>query len=53
MTDMAPGDELPADAPNAGQVPCEHCGGTGRHEDGSECPVCAGTGFVEEAVGGG
>ena len=50
--DMKKGDEVPPDEAAAGNVPCEHCGGTGEH-DGSPCPVCDGTGEVAEAVGGG
>ncbi len=50
--DMAPGDEVPPGTPNAGEVPCPHCGGSGEH-DGRECPECKGTGKVFEAVGGG
>ena len=50
---MTPGDEAPASEPAAGENECEHCGGTGKHENGETCPVCGGTGVVEEAVGGG
>lgn len=50
--DMRPGDEAPPEEPAAAENTCEHCGGTGRHE-GETCPVCHGTGVVEEAVGGG
>ncbi len=50
--EMAPGDEIPFDHPNAGVVPCPECGGSGE-KDGSPCPNCSGTGEVMEAVGGG
>lgn len=50
--EMKPGDEAPSEEPAAGTNTCEHCGGTGRH-DGETCPVCHGTGEVQEAVGGG
>ena len=50
--DMAPGDEVPADAPSAGVNLCPDCGGSGE-KDGSPCPTCEGTGQVVEAVGGG
>ena len=50
--DMAPGDEVPPSAPNAGEVPCPQCGGSGRNDD-NECDNCSGTGKVVEAVGGG
>lgn len=50
--DMKPGDEVPAEEPAAGEVPCDHCEGTGEHE-GTPCPVCNGTGRIAHAVGGG
>lgn len=50
---MAPGDEAPPGEPAAAENKCEHCDGKGTHEDGEQCPVCGGTGVVEEAVGGG
>ncbi len=50
--DMAPGDEVPPDTPNAGAVPCPKCGGSGEL-DGGDCQNCGGTGKVIEAVGGG
>jgi hypothetical protein len=50
---MKPGDEAPPEEPAAGKNTCEHCGGTGRHENGEVCPECRGTGEVREAVGGG
>ena len=55
MTDeqMKPGDEAPPEEPASGKVPCEHCGGTGKHENGETCPECQGTGEVRAAVGGG
>jgi hypothetical protein len=49
---MTPGDELPRDEEAAGDVPCDHCGGSGEH-DGTPCPVCGGTGRNAKAVGGG
>ena len=50
---MKPGDEAPPEEPSAATNTCEHCGGTGKHENGETCPVCQGTGEVQEAVGGG
>ncbi len=50
---MKPGDEAPPGEPAAGTNECEHCGGTGRQENGEVCPECRGTGEVREAVGGG
>ena len=55
MTDepMKPGDEAPPQEPAAAENTCEHCSGKGTHEDGTTCPVCRGTGVIQEAVGGG
>ncbi|HEV3000835.1 MAG TPA: hypothetical protein VGW75_08880 [Solirubrobacteraceae bacterium] len=50
--EMRPGDEAPPGEPSAGENLCPRCGGSGR-ADGEPCPACEGTGFVEEAVGGG
>jgi rubrerythrin len=50
---LKPGDEAPPEEPSAALNTCEHCGGTGKHENGEVCPVCRGTGEVREAVGGG
>ena len=50
--DLKPGDELPPEEPAAGEMPCDHCGGSGEH-DGTPCPVCDGTGRIAGAVGGG
>ena len=51
-SDMAPGDEAPADVPNAAPDTCPDCGGSGE-QDGRPCPTCGGRGEVIEAVGGG
>jgi hypothetical protein len=51
--DLAPGDDAPPGTPSTGEVPCPRCGGSGSLEDGGECPDCAGTGVVIDAVGGG
>lgn len=50
---MKPGDEAPPEEPAAGANACPHCGGSGKHDSGETCPVCDGTGEVQEAVGGG
>lgn len=47
-----PGDQVPPDAPGAGEAVCDQCKGTGRI-DGKECPNCDGTGKVIEGIGGG
>ena len=47
-----PGDDAPAGAPGTGEDTCRRCGGTGRLA-GGECPDCAGTGIVEQGIGGG
>jgi len=49
---MNPGDEVPADAPGAGENICRVCQGSGRVEGGA-CSACGGTGKVIEAVSGG
>ena len=49
---MNPGDEVPPDAPGAGENICRACGGSGR-VDGGRCESCGGTGKVIEAVSGG
>lgn len=51
--DLNPGDVVPEGTPNAGEDLCPQCAGKGRREDGSECPVCGGSGKVTEPVGGG
>jgi DnaJ-class molecular chaperone len=48
----APGDEAPSDRNETAPNVCADCGGSGRR-DGRECRTCAGTGEVQEAVGGG
>jgi DnaJ-class molecular chaperone len=48
-----PGDEAAPGTPGTGENLCPHCNGKGRHEDGSECPVCDGTGKVIEGLAGG
>jgi len=50
--EMAPGDEAPPDRENAAPNVCPRCGGSGKLE-GAECELCAGSGEVQEAVGGG
>jgi DnaJ-class molecular chaperone len=50
--EMAPGDEVPPDRENAAPNVCPRCGGTGKRR-GRDCETCAGTGEVQEAVGGG
>lgn len=49
---MNPGDEVPPDAPGAGENTCRACGGSGRQGNES-CKNCGGTGKVYEAVSGG
>lgn len=49
---MKPGDEAPPDRDETAPNVCPACNGSGRQGD-SECRECAGTGQVEEAVGGG
>ncbi len=44
--ELNPGDEAPADEPNAGENVCPDCGGDG-------CENCGHSGRVIEGVGGG
>jgi hypothetical protein len=48
-----PGDEAPPGSPGTGEDICQDCSGTGKRQDGSECPTCEGTGRVIEGIGGG
>jgi hypothetical protein len=50
--DTNPGDQARPGTPGTGEVICGHCGGRGKHSDGSTCPVCGGTGKVIVGVGG-
>jgi DnaJ-class molecular chaperone len=50
--EMVPGDEAPPGTPGTGEDLCDHCGGSGKHDDGSDCPECGGTGRVIKGVGG-
>jgi RecJ-like exonuclease len=49
---MAPGHEAPADRDDVAPNVCPRCDGSGKLERG-DCQTCAGTGEVQEAVGGG
>jgi hypothetical protein len=51
--DLRPGDEAEPGRPDTGEDVCDHCGGSGKEEDGSACPVCEGAGRVVRGVGGG
>jgi hypothetical protein len=50
---LCPGDEAAPGMPGTGEDLCLKCNGTGKLEDGKECPECCGTGKVVRAVGGG
>lgn len=50
---MNPGDEASPGTPGAAEDICEHCGGTGKLDAGTECPECGGTGRVMRGIGGG
>jgi len=50
---MRPGDEAPTGTPGTGETLCRACGGSGRRDDGSPCPECAGQGRVTVGIGGG
>jgi DnaJ-class molecular chaperone len=49
--EMKPGDEAPPGTPGTGENLCRACNGSGRL-DGGECPTCAGTGKINEGIGG-
>lgn len=49
-TNKNPGDEVPPETEQSGQVPCKMCRGTGVR-DGKPCPDCGGTGEVTVLVG--
>jgi len=51
-SEMTPGDEAPADRKETAPNFCPQCEGSGQR-DGETCPLCGGTGEVQEAVGGG
>lgn len=48
---MSPGDQAPPTSENAGEMPCRECKGSGRIAD-RRCPVCEGSGYVMEGIGG-
>ena len=48
-----PGDEAPPGTPGSGEDICAACSGTGKQADGKPCPMCGGTGRVNEGIGGG
>jgi DnaJ-class molecular chaperone len=50
--DMRPGDEVPPDSKLGAANVCPHCNGSGE-DDRGRCEFCAGTGEIQEAVGGG
>lgn len=52
VTDDPNPDEVPADAPGAGENICRACGGSGKVE-GKTCAECEGSGKVTTGIGGG
>ena len=42
--EFKPKKEAASHAPH--ESPCDHCNGTGNHDDGSTCPKCDGTGVI-------
>lgn len=47
-------DEVPPDAPGAGENICRACNGSGSGRiDGKECPECGGSGKIPTGIGGG
>lgn len=51
--EQAPGDEVEPGTPDAGEDLCPECNGSGRLDDGQECPNCLGRGVILKVVGGG
>jgi RecJ-like exonuclease len=51
--DLKPGDEAEPGTPGAAEDLCETCGGSGKLDDGKECPECEGSGRVMRGIGGG
>jgi RecJ-like exonuclease len=50
---LSPGDEARPGTPGAGEDICSVCGGSGKLNNGKECPECGGTGRVMRGIGGG
>jgi hypothetical protein len=50
---MRPGDEAAPGSVGTGEGICQECRGSGKLENGAECPNCEGTGYVIEGIGGG
>jgi hypothetical protein len=50
---LEPGDEAAPGTPGAGEDICAACEGSGKLEDGADCPMCGGTGRVMRGIGGG
>ncbi|HJU71459.1 MAG TPA: hypothetical protein VJ603_06405 [Paucimonas sp.] len=48
-----PGDDAVPGTPGTGEDICRRCKGTGKIENGRDCPDCGGTGKVVEGIGGG
>ncbi len=51
--EMNPGDEVPPNAPSAGENICPTCNGNGRLQSGETCSACRGSGKVIESVSAG
>lgn len=50
---LKPGDEAAPGTPGTGEDICQDCSGTGKLEDGRDCPTCEGTGKIIQGIGGG
>ncbi len=50
---LKPGDEAEPGTVGTGEDICQECSGTGKLEDGRECPACEGTGRIVQGIGGG
>jgi hypothetical protein len=50
--EINPGDDAAPGTPGTGEDVCPECNGSGKAEDGKDCPNCGGTGIVIEGIGG-
>ncbi|MFL6659133.1 MAG: hypothetical protein ACJ8GW_13730 [Massilia sp.] len=50
---LHPGDEAAPGTLGAGEDICDRCSGTGKIDNGTDCPDCGGTGRVMRGIGGG
>ena len=49
----SPGDDAAPGTVGTGEDVCTRCAGTGKLDEGRDCPDCEGTGIVIQGIGGG